>query len=110
MQRKELWLAMEANFQWDKKQYHDHSDYVRLKPENIFQILDDINGRYKTVATNLLRHLSTTPWYVLSSVHEGGSDPNAPLHITLRAGRGIHINCKKLDKGGIYAYEITERG
>ena len=109
MQRKELWLAMEANFQWDKKQYHDHSDYVRLKPKDIFLILNGVSGRFKPIATKLLRQLATNRWYVLSSVHEGGTAINAPLHITLRAPDGIHINCKKLEQGGLYAYEITER-
>ena len=109
MQRKELWLAMEANFLWDKKQHHDHSDYIRLKPEHIFELLNSVSGRFKPMSTKILRQLATTPWYVLSSVHEGGNDANAPLHITLRASTGIHINCKKIDRGGLYAYEITER-
>ena len=109
MQRKELWLAMEANFEWDKRQHHDHSDYVRLTPEHIFDLLTTVSGINKTAATNLLRRLATKKWYVLSAVHEGGSDSKAPLHITLRTPNGVHLNCKRFERGGLYIYELTER-
>jgi hypothetical protein len=96
-----------ANFQSDKVQKHRHSRYEKVDPDQLVDLLNEVSGRWKTEATHLLQRLATRRWHIHSTAHEGGSDPNAPLHILLIAPKGIHLNCKTDVHGNLYVYEIT---
>lgn len=108
MQRKELRQIILDNFDWDKEQIQRNTPYAKVTPDNVFNMLNAVSGRFKPCATHLLKRLATKPWYIHCTAHEGGSSPNAPWHITLRAQRkGIHLNCKKNADDRLYIYEIT---
>ncbi len=107
MKRLTLRQAMLCTFDYTKIQKHRHSEYIKLTPEKIFDLLNEVSGRFKTKSTAILTKLASRDWHIESTIHEGGSDSNAPLHITLVINSGIHLNCK-LDKNkNIYIYEIT---
>lgn len=107
MDRKSLRDTVLDNFDWDKVQKHRNSEYAKIRPEQLFELLSTTSGRAKTEATRLLNELASRSWYIHNTAHEGGSNPNAPLHILLMAPRGIHLNCKKKPDGTLYIYEIS---
>ena len=94
-------------FDATRLQHHQCSPYIKVTAEIIFKLLNEVSGRYKGESTKLLRHLEIHRWYVHMTAHEGGSNANAPLHITLMAPRGIHLNCKRKADQTLYVYEIT---
>jgi hypothetical protein len=106
--RRDLRQLVLDNFDWDKLQHNRGSQYPRVRPEELFQLLNDTSGRVRTISTHLLPKLATRSWYIHMGVHEGGSDPRAPLHITIMAPRGIHVNVRQRSDDTLYVYEITE--
>lgn len=108
MERKQLRQNVLDNFDWDKINYNIGSEYAKITPEVVFKLLNEVSGRYRPIATALLRTLGTRSWHIQKGVHEGGRSPNAPLHITVISGHGYHINCKKNDDDTLYAYEVTD--
>lgn len=108
MQRKELRQLVLENFRWDKDQIQRNTPYAKVTPDNVFNLLNAVSGRFKPTATHLLKRLATSPWHIYCTAHEGGNSPNAPWHITLHAPRkGIHLNCKQNANETLYIYEIT---
>lgn len=107
MQRKEMRQRIIDNFDKNRFQHHQRSPYTRITPENVFQMLSEVSGRFKTDSTRLLYYLETHRWYVHTTAHEGGSDPSAPWHITLMAPRGVHLNCRLNPDRTLHIYEIT---
>jgi len=107
MKRLTLRQAMLCNFRYPTTQKHRHTVYAKITPEQIFDLLNGVTGRFKTKSTAILTKLASRKWHIESTVHEGGSNPNAPLHITLVIKSGIHLNCKLDENKNIYIYEIT---
>lgn len=107
MERRTLKENVLSNFDWDRVQKHGKSRYEKIEPAQFFALLNEVHGRFKTEATQLLNELACRPWYIHYTAHEGGSDANAPLHILLMAPRGIHLNCKRKHDGTLYIYGIT---
>ena len=107
MQRKEMRQRVIDNFDKSRFQHHQRSPYVKVTPEVIFSMLNEVSGRYKHDATQLLYYLEVHSWYVHSTAHEGGSNPSAPWHITLMAPRGVHLNCRLNSDQTLHIYEIT---
>ncbi len=93
----------------DTSKKRPYSIYAKLEPKDIFDLLNEVSGKYRTKVTHLLQRLAANRWYILCDPHEGGSVPDSPMHITLRVqDKGIHLNCKKNRDETLYIYEITE--
>lgn len=107
MQRASLRQTVLQNFDSTKEQKHRDSRYEKISPEELFDLLNAVSGRYRAEATAVLRLLASKAWYIHYTAHEGGSDPNAPLHILVMAPTGIHLNCKQNADDTLYIYQIT---
>lgn len=105
--RRDLRQLVVDNFDWDKLQHNRGSQYPRITPEVLFHLLNDTVGAVRTKSTHLLHELATRSWYIHMGVHEGGSDPRAPLHILVMAPKGIHINVRKRNDDTLYVTDIT---
>ena len=95
MQRKEMRQRIIENFESYRLQHHLRSPYNKITPDVLFEMLNEVSGRFKTDSTKLLKYLETHRWYVHATAHEGGSHPAAPWHITLMAPNGVHLNCRQ---------------
>ncbi|MFC5473584.1 hypothetical protein [Paraherbaspirillum soli] len=99
-----------------RRQYQYQSDatdvrnYVKLKPAEIIDLLDNAAFTARAQARNLLQLMRVQLWLPSAAPHAGGTgdargvDNN--LHITLKVGnRSYHLRCKELPS--LHVIQIT---
>jgi len=73
----------------------------------VCDLLEAMRGPYQFKARALLTLMGSVAWHIGATAHSGGRASNAPLHITVFAPRGHHLNCKTFAGEALYLTDIT---
>ncbi|MEP1444908.1 MAG: hypothetical protein ABJK37_02170 [Paraglaciecola sp.] len=105
------------NFRKNLGQYQPITEgrgWAKIGPETLYNLLNSTSGVARRGAKQLINQMARDLWTIKSTAKEGGYDPNAPLHITVKVPMNgnkpsYHLNCREIKGRGLFIYEITQK-